>query len=160
MKRLLTAMIGCLLLAACSTEIYTQQPLPAAMHDNIAVKNATAQIQSGVLAPPDTAPKLVDDVTKLLAAHPSGLQPVTLKMTVVRYEIVSGTMRFFTGMFSGSNKLYVSVDVVDANTGALIGHYDVLRESNPGGYGAFYDQDSATVQSAAEGVVDGLYKTN
>jgi hypothetical protein len=47
--------------------------------------------------------------------------------------------------------------VPDAQSGAVEGHHDVLRESNPGGYGAFYDQPEATINSAAEGIIDGLY---
>lgn len=159
MKRLLLSLVGCLLLAACSTEIYSRQEIPAATRQNMAVKDATVEVANGVLAPPDIGPKLVQAVLKAASARANGSTPINLKMIVVRYEMVSGGMRFFTGVFSGSNKLYVTVDVLDGQDGTVVGHYDVLRESNPGGYGAFYDQTQATVESAADGVVDGLYGT-
>jgi hypothetical protein len=157
MNRLIFCAVGCALLAACSTEIHTTQDITAATRQNIAVQDATAGIASGVLAPPDTGQKLAQAVMKLTSAHAAGSAPAKLKMTIVRYEMVSGGMRLLTGAFAGSNKLYVSVDVLDGQTGAVEGHYDVLRESNPGGYGVFYDQAEATINAAADGVVDGLY---
>lgn len=159
MKRLLLSLVGCLVMVACSTEIYTRQDIPAATRQNMAVKDATAEVANGVLAPLDTGQKLVAAVLKAASTRTNGSTPVTLKMTVVRYEMVSGGMRLFTGMFGGSNKLYVTVDVLDGQDGTVVGHYDVLREANPGGYGAFYDQAEATIQAAADGVVDGLYGT-
>jgi len=159
MKKSLS-LVGYLLLAACSTEIQTHQEIPTAIRQGMAVKEATAEVAKDVLAPPDTGPKLAAAVLKAASARANGSTPIKLKMTVVRYEMVNGGMRFFTGMFAGSNKLYVTVDVLDGETGAVIGHYEVLREANPGGYGAFYNQVEATIDAAADGVVDGLYGTS
>lgn len=157
--RSVLSLVGCLLLAACSTAVYTRQEIPAATRQSIVVKEATAEVAKDVLAPPDTGPKLVAAVLKVASAHANGSTPIKLKMTVVRYEMVDSGMRFVTGMFGGSNKLYVTVDVLDGQDGTVIGHYDVLREANPGGYGAFYDQVQATIEATADGVVDGLYGT-
>jgi len=158
-KRALLFLAGYAFLAACSTQIYTQQEIPTATRQSMVVKEATAEVAKDVLAPPDIGSKLVKAVLTAASDRANGSMPVNLKMTVVRYEMVSGEMRLFTGMFGGSNKLYVAVDVLDGRNETVIGHYDVLREANPSGYGAFYDQAQATIDAAAAGVVDGLYGT-
>jgi len=46
---------------------------------------------------------------------------------------------------------------VHVNYFAALAGPHAKREANPGGYGAFYDRAQATIEAAAEGVVDGLH---
>jgi len=154
-NRILIAVMP-LLLAACSTTINTTQPLGTTFQNNLQVKDADAKLGDGVTAPPDVATKLQQAVMKDALTLDPGTTPVKLNMTITKYDLVSNVARFFTGAILGSNKLDVDVDVVDEQDGKVIGHYSVDRDSNPGGYGAFYDQEQATVDEAAKGVIAGL----
>jgi len=150
-------MLSAALLAACSTTIKNGQTIPQAVQGDVALAEAVAQIGSGVTVPTDVPHRLEQAVMKQAAQRPTGKVPVKLNMTITQYDIASNGARLFAGAFMGSNKLYVAVDVLDAQSGAVLGHYDVEREANPGGYGAFYDQVQATIDETAEGVVNGLY---
>jgi len=144
-------------LAACSTTINTSQAVPDSARANLIVKQATVSADQGVAVPADVPSRLEQAVMKVAASHGSGTMPTNLRITITKYDVVSGGTRFFAGAFAGSNKLYTAVDVLDSGTGQTIGRYEVKREANPGGYGVFYDQAQATIEAAADGIVEGLY---
>jgi hypothetical protein len=146
-----------LLLSACATTIKQSQPVDSAAQATALVQTATAQVASGVVVPPGTAQKLEQAVLKEAGARAAGTTPVKLKMTITRWDVTDAGTRFLIGAMRGSNKLDVAVDVVDLKSGQTIGHYDVQRRANPGGYGTFYDQAEATIDQGAKGVIEGLY---
>jgi hypothetical protein len=145
------------LLAACATTVKTSQPINSQIQESALVKEATADVAPGVTVPPDTTTKLEAAVLKAASEHAGGSKPVKLKMSITLWSVRDAGTRFIAGAFAGSNKLDVAVDVIDLQNGAVIGHYDVQRRSNPGGYGTFYDQGEATIDQAAKGVIEGLY---
>lgn len=160
MRYLPVVAIGSLvLLAGCATTVTTTQAIPATTRPELAVQAVTASLAPNVDAPSDTTALLQAAVLKSAEAHHGGTMPIDLKLVVTQYDVASGGARLFGGIFMGSNKLTVNVEVDDAHDGNVIGRYDVTREANPGGAGAFYDQAKATIDAAAAGVIQGLYGT-
>ncbi|WP_169545123.1 DUF4410 domain-containing protein [Novispirillum itersonii] len=160
MNRLILSFLALLALSACSTAVVPQQAIPSDVQSKLRVSEVKATVSAGVQAPADLDRKLEKAVQAALAAKkPQGVQPARLVIRITKYEIVDGAARVFVGVFAGSNKLYASVDVVDVQSGAVIGRFDVQRNSNPGGYGAFYDQSQATIDEAAEGIANGIFPT-
>ncbi len=160
MMRFMVAVAAVLVLSACSTTIVPTQEMSAAARSDLKVASIKANVASGVEAPTDLDARLEQAVQKAIAAkNPSGRTDAKVAIVVTRYEVVSGGARALMGALAGANKLYASVSVSDAHTGATIGKFNVERDSNPGGYGMFYDQAQATIDAAAEGIVDGLYGT-
>lgn len=157
-NRLLLSALALLALSACSTAVVPQQAIPSDIQSKLQVSETKATVAEGLEAPNDLGQKLESAVQAALAAKKQkGTQPVKLQIRITTYEIASSAARAFIGAFAGSNKLYASVDVVDVQSGTVIGKFDVQREANPGGYGAFYDQAQATIDAAAQGIADGVY---
>lgn len=155
---LLAVFIGALV-SGCATNIKATQELPSQVQTNAVVKQASVEIASGVETPTDTAQKLEAAVMKAASTHVNGTTPVKLKLTITAWSVRDAGTRFLGGALAGSNKMSVAVDVLDAVSGATLGHYQVDRSSNPGGYGIFYDQGQATIEQTAKGVIEGLYQT-
>lgn len=105
---------------------------------------------------PDDTNRLKMSVAERVGKLPQGNLPVRIQMTVTEFDIQSGAARFFIGAFAGSNKMTVSVRIIDL-AGNTISDFDVQRSANPGGYGAFYSQTNATIDAVADGVADVLY---
>jgi hypothetical protein len=156
----LAAVIISLFLGACSTTVVQRQEIPDSIRLNLSLKDVKSKLASSVIAPSDTNLRLERAV--LNAATGKGINgkaPAKLSITVTSYSIVSGGARFFAGAFAGSNTISAAVEVLDAQTGGIIGQFDVQRDANPGGYGVFFDQDQATIDSLAEGIVAALFGT-
>jgi hypothetical protein len=157
LQKIIVAVVAVIALSACSTTISTTTDIPAATRTNVAVKETATKIGDGVSVPADVPARLEQAVMRAATQRSGGQMPIKLAMTITRYEVVDPGVRFFAGAFAGSNKLYVAVDVIDASNGNVLGQYTVQRAANPGGYGAFYDQAQATIDGAADGVLEGLY---
>jgi hypothetical protein len=157
MKKLLMLVAALTVLAGCSTTIKTSQEMPSSVRSGIVVREATATYGSGASGPEEVAPRLEQAVLKATAARSGSGTQIKLKMTITNYELVNAGTRALVGALAGSNKLDVDVEVLDIATGKTVGHYEVQRESNPGGYGIFYSQATALIDEAAKGVVEGLY---
>ncbi|CAA7617825.1 hypothetical protein [Magnetospirillum sp. SS-4] len=142
--------------SACSTTISQRMALPSEHRASLAVAKieATANV-IGVMT--DISVKLEKAVAAELAKRPQGNKLISLKLDIRDMRVASTASRFFAGAFAGGNRMLVSVKVFDVASNALVADYDVRRESNPGGYGAFYDQEEATIREAAEGIVKTLY---
>ena len=140
-------------LAACSTKVERHTPAPAVITSGVTVSSIESSAVGGV--PGDVPHKLETAIYSKLSGHAAGGTPVKLKVTVTKYDIKSGGTRFIGGALAGSNKMTASVEVLDAS-GTTIDSFTVERSSNPGGYGMFYDQATATIDAVAEGIVDGL----
>lgn len=155
--RFVPALAALFLLAGCATTIKTSQALDSQTQASVIVKEVTANLAPDVKAPADTPQKLEEAVMNAASAHTDGTTPVKLSMTITLWSVRDAGTRFVGGALAGSNKMDVSVDVIDASGGNVIGHYEVQRRSNPGGYGMFYDQAQATITEGAKGVIEGLY---
>lgn len=158
MHRLIIGFLAVLALSACSTNVVQQQAIAPELQAELKVSEIKATLGEEVIAPADFSTRLESAVqTAVAAKSPRGLKDVKLNIRVTKYEIASSAARFFVGMLAGSNKLFAIVEVVDIQSNSVIGKFGVQREANPGGYGAFYDQEQATIQAAADGIADTLY---
>jgi hypothetical protein len=152
--RILPVLLVGVLLAACSTTVTTRVALDAAQisalkYGDLEVTSTTSE------ATQDVTDRLKASLNERLAKLPQGATPVKMQITITQMSIVSGGARFMVGMFAGSNKMAASVKLID-DTGKQIADFDVARSANPGGYGAFYDQKTATVDAVADGIVEAL----
>jgi hypothetical protein len=150
--RLLLFLAISLLVAGCSTTVNTRQALqPTAVgtlkYEQIDIVRGNAAITDGVVQ------RLKTSVDARLSKLPQGNLPVKLVLTIVDFSVESEGTRIFAGALAGSNTMTVAVKVTDG-MGAIVADFDVVRASNPGGYGAFYDQRAATVDSVADGIVE------
>lgn len=141
-----------LLVTACSTTVNTRQALqPSAVgtlkYEEIDVVRGNTGITN------EEMQRLKTSVGDRLAKLPQGNLPVNLQVTVVEFSVESGGTRFFAGALAGSNKMTVAVKVTDT-MGTGVADFDIVRESNPGGYGAFYDQKAATIDTVADGIAE------
>jgi hypothetical protein len=142
------------LICACSTTITTRQDLD---------QNVAGQLKFGAVdATSAVAAVTADDLAQLrkavverIAKLPQGGRTVNIELTVTEMDIVSGAGRFFAGAFAGDNKMTAAVKVID-ESGKTVVDFDVKRTTNPGGYGIFFDQKSATIDSVADGVAEVL----
>lgn len=119
------------------------------------VSIASVAVTAAPAIKPEIATRLKAAIEAEAAKRQAGPTPVSIDVHVKEIDIVSGGARFFAGMLAGSNNMTVSVRAVDA-ANKPAASFDVERSSNPGGYGAFYDQEQATIEETAKGVLDGL----
>lgn len=150
--RILALMAISFLVIGCSTTVNTRQALQQNVvgtlkYDQVDVVRGNTGITS------EEMERLKMSVSDRLAKLPQGNLPVKLQLTVVEFSVESGATRFFAGALAGSNKMTVAVKITD-EMGAAVADYDVVRASNPGGYGAFYDQKAATIDSVADGIAE------
>ncbi len=148
----------CLLIAACSTTVETRLGAPMDETGSALKINSVKVVPGATIVSPSVLAKLEAAVRSKLAERPQGDRAANLQLTVTKYKIVKGGSRFFAGAFAGANKMFVSVKATDLD-GQTLADFDVKREANPGGYGAFYDQAEATIDAVAQGVVDALHGT-
>jgi len=150
--RVLVLLAISLLVIACSTTVTTRQ----ALQQNVAKTLKYEQIDvvrgnTGITT--EEMQRLKTSLGVRLSKLPQGNLPVKLQLTVVDFSVESTGTRVFAGALAGSNKMTVAVRVTDG-TGAALADFDVVRESNPGGYGAFYAQKAATIDSVADGITE------
>ncbi|OSQ38872.1 DUF4410 domain-containing protein [Thalassospira mesophila] len=151
MKARIFGIFACLVLGACSTAIETRTAMPEDIQHNLAVDDVlvtapSTDIEKAVLERLKTA------VEQGFAAEVKGAKPVHVNITVNDFKVQSGAGRFFLGALMGANHMDVSVQVTD-DAGVELAVFDVRREANPGGLGAFYSQTNATIDETAKGVV-------
>ncbi|SRR6266404_2865718 len=154
MTRIMALLTALLTLAACVTTVEPRVAVPENLKSTLNVSKIDVTTINGVSQ--TVANKLADAVREELNKRQTGPTLVDLNLQVTKFNVVSGGMRFFTGAFSGSNTMNVTVRVFDPDNTQLA-DFDVRREANPGGYGAFYDQEAATIRATAEGIVETLY---
>lgn len=153
MKAILVVALG-LLLGACSTSVEHRTPTAPDVVGNVTVKNVTVTAAETVeYAAPDM---LKAAVLREIADRNPGARSVNLSLKIESLEVVSGGARFFIGAFGGANTMSVTVAATDED-GRTLADFRVVRESNPGGSGAFFDQKQATVDETAKGIVEALY---
>jgi hypothetical protein len=143
-----------LFIVGCATDVNTRQALQPMSVGNLQFGDidATSALAS---VTPDDINRLKMSVEERVGKLPQGNLPVRIQMTVTEFDIQSGAARFFIGAFAGSNKMTVSVRIMDL-AGNTIADFDVQRSANPGGYGAFYSQTNATIDAVADGVAEVL----
>jgi hypothetical protein len=145
-------------LSACSTAVVPKQAISSAIRADLKVVDVTVTGANGADVPEDVGPRLEKAVRLAIADRkPSGTTAVKLTVLVTRFEIVSGAARLFAGALPGSNKLNATVEIRDAQSGAIIGTFDVKRSANPGATGVLYSQTQGTIDAAATGVAEGIY---
>jgi hypothetical protein len=155
MTRLGFALAVSLLLAACVTTVEQRVALPTeAAAGALQVTSVNVVPETGMA--PHIPLKLEQAVQTELRKRPPGTKPASVKLAITRVEIVSGSGYFWAGAFAGNSYMDVNVNVV-APDGAQIASFVVKRESNPGGFGAFYDLETDMVQKAAAAIVQTLY---
>lgn len=143
-----------MILAACSTSVTYLKPLPAEFSGNMHVTKI--DVTAGTSSPTTVDDQLKTAVEAALAKRKSGDVPITLRLVVTEYQIKGQASRALAGALAGANTMNVSVEVLD-KLDEVRSKFDVARSSNPGGYGAFYDQEVATIQAVAEGIVNALF---
>jgi hypothetical protein len=152
--RFLSVLLIAFVAAACSTTVSTRVAMDTATKASL--KFGDIEVTSTFAGlPVDVNERLKAAVAERLAKLPQGTLLVKVNITVTNYRIVSNTERFLIGMFGGSNKMSVSVKLIDEQ-GKSVSEFDVERSANPGGYGAFYDQKDATVAAVADGIAETL----
>lgn len=141
-----------------STKIIKAQAIPAATSSTLKITEVTVTTASDVTAPQDINSRLKEAVQKAVETrNPNGTTPARLSISVTRFKVVGKSARFFAGGFVGSDKLYLQVDVLDVQTGTVIGKFDVQRSKNEGSKGVVIDAYQTIINSAAEGVADGIF---
>lgn len=150
----LSILVVAFIAVACATDVSTRQPLAPMSVGNLRFGEieATSTLASFT---PDHIDRLKMSVSERVGKLPQGSMPVKIQMAVTEFDIQSGAARFFIGAFAGSNKMTVTVRIMDM-MGNTIADFDVQRSANPGGYGAFYSQTQATIDAIADGVADVL----
>jgi len=143
MKRLMMVSAALVVLGACSTTVQeppavnnTAGSAPALTQVQVQAVSATTQIGME----DQHLRQLESEVREEVSKRPNQGRPVNVAMTVTEFNVKSGGARFVGGMFVGSNKMRVTVQLNDPDSDALIREFQVSRSSNPGGYGMFYDQ--------------------
>jgi hypothetical protein len=152
-KRKIAAAMAMLLLSACSTAIDTRIAMPSDMKGRVNITKVDADSSTGV--DPTVVTRLQEGVQTRLASYGGGDKPVEVMLAVNSFNVVSGSSRAFLGAFAGSNSMDVLVTVMGTD-GTKMAEYGVKRESNPGGYGMFYDQEQATIDTTADGIVQAI----
>jgi hypothetical protein len=152
--RILSVLLVSLVVAGCSTTVTTRQALDPATSatlkfDEIEVASTISSVT------PTVQRNLKQAVSDRLAKSPQGTTPAKLRLSVTEFRIVEELDRALWGAFGGSNKMTVSVVLLDAKD-QQIAAFEVARSANPGGYGAFYDQTEATIAAVADGVAEAL----
>lgn len=143
-----------MLLAACSTTVNTTQSLAPSIvgtmkFGQVRVTSRLSDVSSPTMEDLQTA------VQSRLNAMPQGSTPVTVDLNITAFDIVSGELRAFIGLFGGDNRMDVAVKVTDA-AGKIVTQFQINRSANPGGYGMFYDQKRATIEVVADAIADTL----
>jgi len=146
------------LFGACSTTITTRQNLEHDVAGQLKFGAVDATSALGAVTADDLA-QLKKAVVERIAKLPQGGRTVSIQLTVTEMDIVSGGARFFAGAFAGNNKMTAVVKVID-ESGKTVVDFDVQRATNPGGYGIFFDQKAATIDSVADGVAEVLSGKN
>ena len=154
MIRTVVAIAAGLLLAACATTVAQHVAVPAEAVGALQVTSVSAAAQTGML--PHVPPKLEQAVQTELRKRKPGTKPASLKLAITRFQMVGSSGYFWAGAFAGSSYIDVNVSVIGAD-GAQIATFDVRREANPGGFGAFYDHETDMVQKTATAIVQTLY---
>jgi Domain of unknown function (DUF4410) len=150
--RLLSSLAISMLLIACSTTVTNRTALPQNAIGTMKFEGVeVVRGNSGITA--EEMDRLRMGLTDRLAKLPQGMQAVKLQVTVTEFSVESGATRFFAGALAGANNMTVAVKVMNLS-GETMADFDVVRSSNPGGYGAFYDQKAATIDTVADGVAD------
>ena len=147
-------MFAALLITACATNVNTHQALEPMSVGNLQFGDIEATSTLASMTPEDIN-RLKMSVAERVGKLPKGAMLVKIQMAVTEFDIQSGAARFFAGALIGSNKMTVSVKIIDGS-GKTISDFDVQRSANPGGYGAFYSQTNATIDAVADGVADVL----
>lgn len=156
MKRFVVVSLSAIILSACSTDVIKKREIPEKIASELRFSEVRSQVAKGVVVPPDLPNKLDQTIYEEISSRRcAGYGCAKIKVLVTRYEMSSSLNRAFVGILGGSNKLYVTVTVSDSS-GVVIGEFDVNRESNPGGYGMYYDQEQATIDETAKGIAETL----
>jgi hypothetical protein len=147
------------LMSACATTITQMQAVPADIASDLRIVEVDTKTLT--YTPTDVPARLKLAVEKQVASkNVSGKTTARLSVMITTFEAVDASSRFLAGAFAGSNKLNASVDILDVQSGALIGKFDVKQETNPGGYGMFFDQTQDIIDAAAKGIFDGVFGKN
>lgn len=159
MGRFFVVAAALLVLGACSTSVQDTARSPtidAQTGQPVQTYVAAARAISNYGVAPEVLQALeVAFSREVRKREPLGM-PVAVTMDVTQFEVKSGGARFFGGALVGSNKMFVTVQLVDTEN-RLVREFKVERKSNPGGYGMFYDQKTATVEVTAEEIVKTIY---
>jgi len=152
--KLLSIVLAAVFVAGCATVVTLRQPLAQMSVGNLQFRGieATSTLTS---VTPENIARLKMSVAERVSKLPKGDVPVKIEVVVTEFDIQSGATRLVAGAFSGSNKMTVSVKVIDP-VGKTIADFDVQRSGNPGGYGFFYSQTDATINAVADGIADVL----
>jgi hypothetical protein len=140
--------------AACATNIKTRQALDAMSVGKLQFGDieATSSLDS---VTPESITRLKMSVAERLGKLPQGALPVKLDLVVTEFDIQNSALRLVAGRLAGSNKMTVSVRIVDG-MGMTVADFDVQRVTDPGRFGGLYSQANATVDAVADGIADVL----
>jgi hypothetical protein len=142
-------------LAACaSTTVNTRLALEPAKSTTLKFGNIEVTSLLSAL-PVDVADRLKAAVSTRLALLPQGATPVKVQLAINEYRAVSAGERFMVGVLAGANRMTVRVQIADEQ-GNPVSDFDVVRSANAGAYGAFMDEKSSLIESAADGVAEAL----
>lgn len=154
MSRLLVLFLLVAGFSGCATTISSQVALPEEMQGNVRVDAVSVSSIAGVQA--DVASRLKAAIESEAFKPEAGGIALSINATINGFDVVSAAARFFAGAIAGSSRMDVHV-VVEDESGAVVAEYDVNRTANPGGWGAFSDQEQALISETAKGVVEGLF---
>jgi Domain of unknown function (DUF4410) len=142
------------LTACASTTVNTRLALEPAKSTTL--KFGDIDVTSSLSAlPVDVADRLKTAVSARLAMLPQGATPAKVQLSINEYRAVSAGERFMVGVLAGANRMTVRVQITD-DKGNPLGDFDVERSANSGAYGAFMDEKSSLIESAADGVAEAL----
>lgn len=157
--RLASALLMVSVLSACATRLVEQQAMPAAVRaEGVNITQIEVTIAGGDVRSPGLPAELEAELRRAIAGknQPAG-RPTKLVVQIDHGRVASNAARFFAGAMVGRNRLMVTVFLRDPVTDAVLSEFKVDRSSNPGGYGAFYDQERATARIVADVVADQLF---
>lgn len=157
--RLVPALLIVGILGGCATRVVEQQAMPAATRaEGINVAQIEVTTAGGDVRSPGLPGELEAELRRAIAGRNQAAgRPAKLVVRIDHGRVASNAARFFAGAMVGRNRLMATVFLLDAATNATLSEFKIDRSSNPGGYGAFYDQERATARIVADAIADELF---
>lgn len=143
--------------SGCATTIQQQLTLPDELKNDVNINSV--RVLNRNLNDTSVASRLKSAIEKEAVTRSAGKMPLDLEVVILEFHTVSSGVRFWTGVFSGSNSISLQVTALDVEA-KTVAEYGVVRSANPGGLGAFFDQEQSLLEQAAKGVLEGLYGPN
>lgn len=150
-------LVAASVLASCATKVSERMALP---EETIEVVEVSAEGASRSNATEAHIQALETSVRQQVRTRNRVGRKVDLRLVITRAEFVAQGTRILAGMLAGSNKMDVTVYLVEPGTLTSVGEFSVSVDNNPGGFGAFSDPVVQVADDAAAAIAGKVYSRN